>query len=331
MLWPMFRGLDMMGADVEAIVRSVALPLDELQNPDTRIPFELAIQLSAAAAQAVRDPAFGLHLAELYRPGDFGVLDYLAHNSRTLRDAVVRLCRYNRLLQDAAEMVLEVEGGRAVIWQRLLGSVWLLPAAVENALANLVVIGRELTGETLVPLEVQFRHPAPAYSAEHERIFKRRARFDAERDALVLAHEDLDLPLSNADPRLCSILDRHAQKLLDALPAVASFSARVRELVAAALKDETPTGERIARKLQMSERTVRRRLKQEGTTYEEVIDQLRRALTEHYLDYPDLSLEQVALLLGYSEASAFRRAFRRWHGVSPANYRRLRRVREPPH
>jgi AraC-like DNA-binding protein len=327
MLWPMLRGLQSMGADLHTIVRSVDLTLEGLRDPDVRLPFEVAINLSAASAQAVRDPAFGLHLAELYRPGDFGVLDYLGHNSRTLRDAVVRLCRYNRLLQDAAEMVLDLEDSHAVIWQRLLGCIWLPPAAIENALANWIVIGRHLTGKDLAPLRVEFRHPAPPYRAEHERIFKTEVRFDAPRDALLLRLQDLDLPLANADPALCSILDRHAATLLEELPAATTFAARVRELVAATLRDEAPTADRVAASLRMSARTLKRRLKQEGTTYEEVVDQLRRTLTEHYLDHPEMSLDQVSLLLGYSDASAFRRAFRRWHGISPASYRRKRQVK----
>jgi len=313
-----------MAFDVDAIVRSAALRLEDLQDPDQRIPFELAIQLSAAAAQAARDAAFGLHLAERYRPGDFGLLDYLAHNSRTLRDALVRLCRYNRILTDVAEIVLDVRGDHAVVSQHVLANVWLPDAMTENALANLIVIGRHLTGRPIAPLAVEFRHPAPPYAAEHERIFGCAVRFAADRDAVLLAVRDLDLPLTNADPGLCSILDRHAQQLLEELPRTASFSARVRELLSGALRDQIPTAPRMAAKLRMSTRTLRRRLKEEGTTYEQVLDQLRRALAERYLDQGDMSLTQIALLLGYSDPSAFRRAFRRWHARSPTTYRRGR-------
>src|SRR5262249_54976780 len=163
-----------------------------------------------------------------------------------------RLSRYNRLLQDAAETLLEVEGERAVIWQRELDGVWMPPPVIENAIANLVVIGRVLTGGRLAPIEVMFRHPAPDYAAEHERVFQARVRFEAERDAVVLSARDLDLPITNADPGLCSILDRHAQKLLNGLPQVARFRTRVREICAGMLKDGTANAERIAGRLQMS-------------------------------------------------------------------------------
>lgn len=327
MLWPMLVALRAMDVDVEAICRRVGLSTVKLADPDARVAFESAIQLSVETADSIGDPAFGLHLAERYSPGVFGVLDYLAHSSSTLGEAITRLCRYNRLLQDAAETLLEIEAERAVVWQRVLGNVWLPPGVVENSMANLIVIGRQLTGTSLTPIEVLFRHPTPDYAAEHERIFQAPVRFEAERDAVVLRAQDLSLPLTNADPGLCSILDRHARTLLEGLPRVARFSTRVRELCAGMLKDGNATAQRAAQKLQMSERTLRRRLKEEGTTFDALLDELRRALTHHYLDYPNMSLEEIGLMVGYSEAGAFRRAFRRWYGMSPASYRRERKAR----
>lgn len=326
MLWPMLDGLRTLGADVGKVARQAGISLEALEDPDTRVPIERAIELSAFAARSIDDEALGLHLAEMYRPGAFGVLDYLAHSSRTLGEALHYLCRYNRLLQDAAETRLEVLSNRAVIWQRVFDGVWFPPGLVENSMANLIVIARRLTGNDVIPVEVRFRHPAPSYTAEHARIFKAPVRFDADRDGIVLESRHLELPLVDADPNLCSILDRHAKKLIGELPRVAQFSARVRELAAGDLKSGSVTAERIARKLQMSVRTLRRRLDHEGETYESLVEQLRRALTEGYMHDAKLSVEQIALLVGYSEASAFRRAFRRWHGTSPARYRRLPRM-----
>jgi len=139
-----------------------------------------------------------------------------------------------------------------------------------------------------------------------------------------LRAEDLELPLPNADPRLCAILDRHAKQLLEQLPRVPRLSQRVRELIAAELKEGSPTSESIARKLQMSDRTLRRRLEEDDTTYEKLVEGLRKALAERYMSEPNFSIDDVAFMLGYSEVNAFRRAFRRWHGESPAGWRRRR-------
>ena len=322
LFWPFILGLRAMGMDVESLLSHVGMTLAQLEDPDTRIPVEVGIELAYLAAEERGDEAMGLHMAELYVPGAFGVLDYLGNSSRTLGEALRHLCRYNRLLQDAVETVLEVRGDRAFIWQRTFGGFSAPPGITENALANLVIIGRQLTGAPIIPIEVHFRHAEPPYAAEHARVFKCKVRFEADRDGLVLPAADLDLPLPNADPGLCAILDRHARQLLEQLPEVPRFSQRVRELVAAQLKDGAPTADAIARQLHVSKRTLRRRLNEDQTSYEELLEGLRRALAERYLSEPNLSVEEVALMLGYSEVAAFRRAFGRWYGVSPSRYRR---------
>ncbi|HVU00332.1 MAG TPA: AraC family transcriptional regulator [Polyangiaceae bacterium] len=321
-VWPLLGELRALGHDVERLVAGVGLSLPELEDPDTRLPIESLIELGAAAATATNDPAFGLHLAEHYRPNAFGVLDYLAHSSRTLGEAIRHLCRYNRLFQDAAETVLDVEGDRALVWQRTLGGFVMPPPMVENSMANLIVIGRELTGRDLVPVEVTFVHAEPPYSAEHARLFRATVRFEAERDGIVLPAAALDYPLPGADPRLCDILERHARQILAKTPRVDLFSHRVRELCAAELRDGAPTAAKLAADLKISERTLRRRLGEEGTSWEDVLDGLRRDLAERYLGEPRLGIDDVALMLGYSEAGAFRRAFKRWFGQSPAEWRK---------
>src|SRR5205814_913454 len=137
-------------------------------------------ELAIFAGEASGDPAWGLHLSERYAPGVFGVLDYLAHSSRTLGEALRHLCRYNRLLQDAVETVVEVHGDRAHIFQKSFGAFRPPAGITENAIANLVVIGREFTGAPIIPIEVTFTHAKPPYFSEHARIFKCSVRFEAD-------------------------------------------------------------------------------------------------------------------------------------------------------
>ncbi|HMJ11323.1 MAG TPA: AraC family transcriptional regulator ligand-binding domain-containing protein, partial [Polyangiaceae bacterium] len=123
MVWPTLTELRELGLDAAAIVTSVGLSLKELDDPDTRFPYETFVALGQAAIAATGDEAFGLHLAEHYRPGVFGLLDYLAHSSKTLGEAYHHLCRYNRLLHDVAETHVDIEGNRAIVWQETLGGV----------------------------------------------------------------------------------------------------------------------------------------------------------------------------------------------------------------
>ncbi len=322
LFWPILAELRERNVDAGVLLAKAELSAAELDDPDVRHPLESLLLLGALAAQALGDPAFGLHLAERYRPHVFGLLDYLARSSGTLGQALKVLCRYNRLLQDAVEMVIERRGDTVVVWQRCPGGLRLPPGVNENAIANLIVIARDLTGMDLAPREATFVHARPPYSAEHTRIFRAPVRFDAERDGMVVPADMLDLPVRGADPKLSAILERHARNSLASIPRVPQFSQRVRGMVLERLRAAAPTAAGIARELGVSERTLGRRLQAEGATFERILDGLRRDLAARYLKDPRFGTDDVSLMLGYAEANAFRRAFRRWYGIGPGAYRR---------
>jgi AraC-like DNA-binding protein len=330
MIAPFFSGLREMGVDVDALAERFGLRPESLRDPHTRVPYESVAEFVVAAIDVTGDAALGLHLSERYRPGAFGILDYLALSSRTLGDALRQLCRYGRLLADAAETLVEDRGDRVFVWQRTHGGFWRPSVLVENAMAHLVVIARRLTGRQLAPVEVHFAHPEPAYSSEHARIFRAPVRFFADRDGLLMSADVLRIPLVTADSNLLAVLQRHADHLLAQAPAFESFAQRVRETVLRQLKAGAPTADEVAGQFKMSKRTLSRRLHTEGASYETIRDGLRRDLSKHYLHDDRLSIDDVALLLGYAEMNAFRRAFQRWHGITPAVFRRETRSTAEP-
>ena len=197
----------------------------------------------------------------------------------------------------------------------------------ENTIANLLVIGRKLTGIDLTPSEVRFSHPAPNDVTEHTRFFRCPIRWRAASDALVLPADMLEAPLLMANAGLALVLDRYALELLDRLSVEGSFGDKVREGICVALPRGDASLEVVATKLGMSARTLQRRLSEEGTSHQSLLEELRRSLSEQYLGRPDLCTEDVALMLGFSDGRAFRRAFKRWTGVSPSEFRG-RRMRE---
>ncbi len=322
MVTPFLTGLREMGVDIDPLAKRVGLDPRSFGDPDARVSYEALAGFVIAAVEVTGDPALGLHLSERYRPGAFGVLDYLALSSETLGDALGQLCRYSRLLGDAAETLVEHQGDRVFVWQRMRGTFRRPPAMVENTIANLTVIARRLTGRDLAPLEVHFVHPEPAYASEHARIFRARILFSRERDGLLLDADVLRLRLATADPNLQAVLHRHADHLLAQAPAFESFAQQVREAVLRRLSAGAPTAAQMAAHFNMSKRTLSRRLVEDGTSYETIVDDLRRDLSKRYLRDDTLSIDEVALMVGYAEMHAFRRAFRRWHGVSPAVFRR---------
>jgi AraC-like DNA-binding protein len=173
-------------------------------------------------------------------------------------------------------------------------------------------------------LEVELEYPRPEHASAIEAFFGVPCRFGSGRNALVTHVTSLDIPSKTADSRLHAVLARHAQDLVERTPRPARFSDRVRELVAQELNGGNPSLESIAARLKMSSSTVRRRLREEGITHRELTDDLRKQLAHRYLNDPELTVTQVAFVLGFSRLSAFTKAFQRWSGTSPAAYRRRR-------
>jgi AraC-like DNA-binding protein len=322
LLWPMLLGLSTLGVDLETLLPQAGLSLEDVRDPDARISVERGLVLVRLAVEATGDENLGLHLAQRYEPGAFGVIDHLANSARNLREAIEVLCRYERIHQNGMRTSLHVEGERAIMSHTMLHPYPVPRAIQENTLANLLVIGRKLTGVDYAPLEAWFSHPAPRDVREQEQFFRCPLRWNAPHDSLIIAASLLDTPLRNTNPGLASVLERYALELLDKLSVKGSCSDQVREHICQALPRGNASLEIIATELALTPRTLQRRLRAEGTSHEALLDQLRHTLAMDYLQRSGLGTEDVAVMLGFADSRGFRRAFKRWTGMSPSELRR---------
>jgi AraC-like DNA-binding protein len=275
--------------------------------------------LLARTVEVTHDDALGIHAAEHIRPGDFDALEHVARASRTLRSALDAVSRYVRLMHDATTFVHSVSGEQ---------ESWTLHvepeahrASVEFAVATLIVAGRLVTGREEAPEEVAFALPPPADPSEHQRVLRCKLTWNAPHTALRFDKTLLDRTFSQANPALSATLEQHAERLLAELPKGRTYGMRVREHLVAALQAGEPTLGNVVSRLKTSERTLRRRLQEEGVTFSDLLADVRRELALRYLEDPRLSVDEIAFLLGFANGSAFRRAFRRWTGVAPSEKR----------
>lgn len=319
---PVTERLRALGIDAAAVFASIGCDPALLDDPEGRIPHQMALALWREAAERSGDADFGLHAAEQIRPGVFDVLDYATRSSATLGEGLQRLVRYHRVLHDVAVVQMSDDGRQVKLAHALPDAAGVLPRhPAEFIVAAWLVVARQATGEDFAPLEVTFRHSPPSELAEHDRLFRAPIRFDSSANAIVFPNALLGLPLIKSDPGLCAVLERQLSEFLRAMPSASSLTARVRDVVTKDLSTAPPSAAAAARKLHMSRRTLQRQLQAERTNFTELVDGLRRELAARYLRQPDLAIAEVAFLLGFSEASAFHRAFKRWQGVTPAAYR----------
>jgi AraC-like DNA-binding protein len=316
LLKPALASLRARGIAVEGLLESAGLRPVQVEVPNEKIARSSAIALLEEAARITADPAFGLSAAEFYQPGA-NVFDYAGVTSPTIEAALTRVCRYARLVDEALILKLELQEPLAMIVFRTADGEPSPRVLTEYLLGVGIVAARQWVGFSF-PMEVRFQHPAPADLSPYDRIIRGIVRFDAGHDALVFPKLALAVPVRSADPDLLPVLDAQAAKLLAAtLSESMSLPERVRALLRSELPSGSPTSERMAERLHMSERTLRRRLSEHSTSMKEILDDLRRELALTMLTEPRATIEDVALRLGFSDATAFHRAFRRWTGRTP--------------
>ena len=251
------------------------------------------------------------------------MIDYAVRTAPTLRASLDRLARYNRLVHDAAVFSVTQEG-QAVRVEHSLRGVSQSPHAAEFTLASIVVVGGQINGSGIEPSSVSFRHVAQGARAEYARVFGVAPGFSAAENSLTFSLAVLDRPLPTMDPLLSRVIERHAEALLRQRPTPAeTTAARVRRLLCETLGKEPAavTLAGLAGRLRMSERSLQRRLSDEGQTFDGLLDELRHELSLRYLADKKIAIAEVAFLLGYSEPSAFHRAFKRWTGKTPNQVR----------
>jgi AraC-like DNA-binding protein len=292
-------------------------------DPDARISLQLEERLWLEAARRSGDDDIGLHAAEGLRPGAFDVIDYAIRTAPTLRASLQRLARYNRLEHDVAVFTIIDRGPVTRIEHafRVAGAVQSRHSA-EFTMAAVLVVSAQLLGQPVYARVVEFRHAAPSATGEHVRVFGVRPRFGAAVNALEIDSALVDRPIPDADPALSRVIERHAEARLLGQPEPAETTAvRVQRLLARDLPAGEVSLSEVAAALHMSPRSLQRRLGDEGTSFDAVLDELRRDLALRYLADPKIAIAEVAYLLGFSEPSSFHRAFKRWTGATPREAR----------
>jgi AraC-like DNA-binding protein len=301
------------GVRTDTALKEAGLVRSQLRDPDKRIPFRKHVRFMEIAAERLEDPFWGLHLGASVHPKQGGLLGYVALSSDTLGEALSNLTRYLSVLSEGAEAELVIQGNRATVVSRILDPEVLDCRQIDDfGMSILLATCRALTATDVRPERVDFRTPTPPALDEHRRVFGSPVRFDQPRSGLVLHGAAMDLPVKTADSGLLKILERYCREILGRRPAVQSLVYQVRVLIAHLLISGEPTIDSVARELNLSSRTLERRLSAQGLTYRRVLDDLRRQLAERYLADERLGLAQITYLLGYSEPTAFNRAFRRW-------------------
>lgn len=309
------------GADRQLLFDRSGIDATELADPHGRVTFDKYVLLTRAANALCNDPAFALHFGEMVDINEVSIGSAIGGIS-TIDEARVQVNRYARLAID----VETVGGGDRWTMRRSSGQLWAVdkrrnpndfPELTESSFARVICSARRGMGDAMFK-EIHVTHAEPPYRAEYDRIFRMPVMFGSDENAVRLdesAMASLRPPPSSRYVR--ELLRNQADAMLAELDRARSTRARVETLLMPLLEKGDVSIETVGSRLGLSRQTLFRRLRDEGVTFAQVVDELRHQLAVHYLTANNASVRQTARLVGYSDASAFSRAFKRWTGRSP--------------
>lgn len=316
-----WRALESYGVDPGGMFERAGLDPRKLYDPNARYRNICIYKLWQLAVQATGDPYIGLKVVSEWHPSTAHALGYAWLASATLKDALDRTARYFRIMNDKERLTLEEsdEEFRLII-ENPAADYPTAPEYVDASFAALIHLCRMCHGKSFRALRITMRRPQPPDSAPFAEHFRAPIQFSGNEDSICFDKADAETPLPTANAEVARANEKIVQDYLTRFDR-SSVAMLVRARLTEQLSSGHATQESVAKALHMSLRSLQRRLKNEGTSYKELLDETRRELARHYMAESHVSINEITYLLGFSEPSNFSRAFRRWTGKSPSAYR----------
>jgi len=314
-LRPFFEAFESLGCDRTDLMRVAGLTKADFEDPDTILSDAACLALFGEAARRCAAPNFALRIAERIPLGAYPLLDYLVMTSETVGEGFDRLTRYLRLVGSPSE--LRVSEAKDPVTVRLAACG---PFNAEFTLSLAVLHFRRETDAAFRVTHLRFRH-RPDDARDFERVLGCRVESEAGSDELAIPRVAWRLPLRRRDSLLHGVLTSQAEEMIGRLGSDDRAATQLRRALSSAISRGNADLATVARRLGSSPRTLQRRLEEEGTSFQEILDEVRADAAARYLADSRLSCAEVGYLLGFSEPAAFHRAFKKWRGITPREYR----------
>lgn len=311
------------GGDPERVVVTAGAQVKVLAEPLGTMSLDSYCRIMAQAASDTRNDNFGLCYGQQFPATGLGMLSYLGLTSRTVREAFHSMGSMFHHHQQRSMLSLREHDGLAYVEYGITDpGVCERRQDAELSVGMFFNILRHALGQDWRPLEVHFQHGAMHDTVQHEHVFGATVRFSQLANAIVFKSDDLNTPMPKADEHLHSLMHHNLRRLGLAPMRVDTLVDRVRAAIRQRLDGSEPTLEDIANSLGMANWTFQRRLRTAGVSYQEILLKVRQEMALEYLRDPALQISELSFLLGYSEISAFSRAFHKWNGMPPSEWRR---------
>ena len=326
------RNAQRLGVDIDELQRRVGIDSEALANPDQRIDSLTGFRLMSEAEILADDPLFGLYHGQSFQPADMGLVGFLILNASTTKQALTSFCQFQRIYGEG--MIIEPKSGKGAEKGRVEILFNPHPSVVEHCgngafyshMSGLVTTVNWLQNRSITPLRASVSHKKPTskhHQQELEKIFGKNIKYSATNYALCYDEACFNGNVLTNNPELFSLFEHRAENIINQLDKENGFKAIVASCILKSLDGGKPNLENISSQLCKSTRTVQRLLKLEETTFQQILDEVRKKSAIYYLTSSSLNIDEITYLLGFSDASAFRKSFRKWSQETPEKYRKI--------
>ncbi|MCX7708525.1 MAG: AraC family transcriptional regulator [Clostridia bacterium] len=314
--------MDSYGITKEEVLRSASVDPILLQSPDNRCTSDEIDRIFKAAARLTQNENIGLLQGEKLAKSFSNILGYILINCGSLGEAAEKYNRYEKLVDETSISELSIKGNRASLRSTSVDQVLEGNRGLSDfKMAGMLLYTRILSGKRLILREAHFSHSKPQDLSEYQRVFNCPIFFEKPFNALVFDKELLKLPVIEPNRQLLVLFENIARELLDKIENNETYSRKVHTIILKEMKGEAPSVDMVAKTMAVSVRSLQGYLKREGTSYTKLINEARKDLALHYLKSKNASISEIAYVLGFSEISAFNRAFKKWTNRTPGEFR----------
>ncbi len=324
------RNLILLGSrnekEIGTVCKAGNIDSQDLNNLDIKVSLESKIAVIQKLLELSGDKDLGLHLGEKAAPPMLGHAGHLQQSSKDVLIAFTKTFHFSRTFSTVYDARISEKNGESWMYYEPV-KAW-CDASPETAshgvnipFAATMNFIRLLSGRSVYPLRVMYRQDRVRDTSEHERIFRCNPSFNQDANCMVFRTVDLEIPILGYNPQLSSMIEKLLQQRQRESEEGVRFTMKVKEAISTNYQFDFPQLENIALSLNITPRTLQRKLQDENTTYRELSDSIRYELASTLLKYKDLTISEIAYKLGYAELKAFRRAFKQWSGVTPIGYR----------
>ncbi len=315
------------GLDSDVIYQAVGLSKDDFKNPEKRIGHATVAALWNKAEELIADPCYGLSAAKIWRPSDLGALGYAWLASSSLRTSLNRLSRYARIATDLLELNLSEQDERFILEFNFIDNKTPLIAQIDGSMAIVMEMCRINYVAPLDPISISVTHAEANCQSQYYAYYRCPIQFNQAVNSISLALDAIDITLPSSNPYLAQLHDQIMLKYISLLDKEDIID-RIKKIIARLLPSGEISDQKVAAVLHLSSRSLQRRLNKNGTTFKQLLREVRQDLAGEYLLKKDFSLAEIAFQLGFSEQSSFTRAFKQWTGQTPGKFHTTNSVRE---